>query len=413
MKFFEIFKNERKFLLGLFILSLVLRLAYVLPLPLDKLSPDAYDWMNIGWNIATGQGFENTWRPPGYPLWLGMIFFLFGKSIMMARIFNCLLGAMTCIIICHTGKKIFSSTVGKIAGVLAAFYPYFIAYTGDLLCETFLTFIISIAVLFVLLTSEKPTWKNIIVTGILIGIAGLTKSTVLPFFFLACGWIWWQAKSFKTGFMVGVFSLMTILPWTLRNYFHYDKDYVMPVSTPWYSLYISCCDEALYAEMRGESDIPSTNDAPSTIPPKDWNYISSLPLPERDRICKEKSLGWIKSNPDKFFHLVYLRFLHFWRLYPMMAYKWQKYSAMVTSGIYIPLCFIGIILSMGKFKKTSLLITLFAIYTAVHLPFRTMIRYRVPIDPYVIIFAVYTIWVLSSYIGTHYRALSTAQQNRI
>jgi 4-amino-4-deoxy-L-arabinose transferase-like glycosyltransferase len=321
-----------------------------------------------------------------------MIFFVFGKSILMARIANCVMGALTCVIVYHIGKKIFSSTVGKIAAFLVAFYPYLIAYTGDLLAETFLTFIISIAILFVLLTSENPTWKNIIVTGILIGLAGLTKSTVLPFFFLACGWIWWQTKSFRTGFMVGVFTLLTITPWTFRNYFYHDKNYIMPVNTPWYSLYGSSNDKAFWHEMSGEFDRPQDDKMTAPAIPNDWEYISSLPIPERDRLCKEKALTWIRDNPDKFLALTWMRFKHFWRLYPMMAYKWQKYIAMATSGIYIPLCLLGIVISWQKFSSTSLLIALFAAYSAVHIFFAIGVRHRIPIDPYIIIFASYTLY---------------------
>ncbi|PKM92545.1 MAG: hypothetical protein CVU80_02785, partial [Elusimicrobia bacterium HGW-Elusimicrobia-4] len=111
---------------------------------------------------------------------------------------------------------------------------------------------------------------------------------------------------------------------------------------------------------------------------------------------------WIKNNPEKFRWLVKRRLIHFWRLYPMMAYKWQKVVAMMTSGIYIPLCLIGIILSIKNFQKTSLLICLFIIYTLVHLPFVATLRFRIPIDPYIIIFAAYTIhfiWIkLKSFI---------------
>lgn len=400
MKFLEILKDDKKFVWFIFIISLIIRLVYVLPLSPDKLSPDAYNWMNIAWSIATGHGWGDTWRPPGYALWLGIIFSVFGKSILIARIFNGLLGSITCVIIFLIGKKIFSSTVGKISAFLVAFYPYLIAYTGDLLSETFLTFIISIAVLFVILTNENPAWKNIIITGILIGLAGLTKSTILPFFFLACGWLWWQTKSFRTGFMVGVFTLLTIAPWTLRNYLYHDKNYVMPVNTPWYSLYGSSCDEAFWNEMIGEFDKPHDDKMNAPAIPKDWGYISSLPLAERDQLCKEKALTWIQKNPDKFFALIWLRLKHFWRLYPMMAYSWQKHAAMATSGIYIPLALLGLVFSWRNFNKTSLIFALFASYTLVHIFFNVTLRFRIPIDPYIIIFASYFLYKIWTWIKT-------------
>jgi hypothetical protein len=208
---------------------------------------------------------------------------------------------------------------------------------------------------------------------------------------LACAWIWWRSGKFRAGFMTGVFTLLTIMPWSLRNYFHYDKSYIMPVSTPWYSFYGSSCDNAFVPEMIGESDAPQSAESSKAAPPKDWAYVSSLPLPERDKYCKEKSLTWIRENKEKYYYLLYLRFRHFWRLYPMMAYRWQKYAAMATSGIYIPLAFLGALLSWRNFRNTSLLLALLGTYTLVHLFFVVTLRYRVPADPYIIMFAAYAL----------------------
>ncbi|HBB68202.1 MAG: hypothetical protein A2X28_11340 [Elusimicrobia bacterium GWA2_56_46] len=381
-----------RFPVALFLAAFLIRLAYVLFFAHGQLSPDAYDWMDIGWRIARGQGFGGSWRPPGYAFFLGGFFFIFGKSATPVFLAQAGLGAATCVLTAKTAERLFNETVGRIAGTLAAFYPYFIAYTADLLSETLLTFLLAASVFYIVKTSREPGWKNLAAAGLLAGLTALTKSTTLPFFLCACAWLWWQTGKLRTGFLVGVFTLLTIAPWTFRNYFYHGQGYTMPVSTPWYTLYNAVSDEALYGEMRGGSDVPSTDAAPSLLPPKDWDYISNLPLPERDKLCKERALAWIKENPYKFAHLIRLRLVHFWRLYPMMAYKWQKYAAMATSGIYIPLCFLGIILSAGEFKRTSLLLALFATYTAVHLVFFAMIRYRVPLDPYIMIFAAYAIW---------------------
>lgn len=383
--------SGNNFLYTLFGVSLLIRLAYVLPLPADKLSPDAYDWSNLGWSIAQGNGFGGSWRPPGYAFFLGTIFFAFGRSVIAARAIQALLGAFTCLLTYKTGKRIFSKTTGRIAGVLTCFYPYFIAYTGDLLSETFLTFMIALTVYHVVKTAEIPSWKNIALTGVLIGLTGLAKSTTLPFFLLACAWLWWQTGKFRAGFMVGIFTLLTLAPWTLRNYFHYDKSYVMPVNSPWCSLYGSSCDEALLNETIGDRlKGPGVKPIDQFLPPE-VDYTLSLPLPERDKFCREKALGWIKNNPGKFSWLLYKRFFHFWRLYPIIAYKGEKIAAVATSGLYFPLAAIGILLSLPMFKKTSLLLALFISYTAVHLFFATMIRYRVPIDPFVLIFTAYAL----------------------
>lgn len=382
---------ERNFLYAALGFAFLLRLAFVLKTGTGGLSPDAGDWMSSGWAIAAGSGFGNSWRPPGYAFYLAGVFSVFGKSIMAAKVLNAVLGTATVLFTYLTAKALLNPGTARIAAALTSFYPYLIAYTGDLISETFLAFIISAAVLAVVKTAQNAAWKNLALTGVLIGCAGLTKSVVLPFFLLACGWLWWQTGRFRTGFLVGVFTLLTIAPWTLRNYFHYDKGYVMPVSTPWFSLYGSACDEALLNETTGDLlKGPGQKSVDQFLPP-DWAAVAALPLPERDKYCKEKALGWIKDNPDKFTWLLYKRFIHFWRLYPVIAYGWEKAAAMATSGLYIPLAAIGFFLALPAFKKTSLLLALFASYTAVHLFFVVTLRYRVPIDPYVIMLAAYAL----------------------
>jgi len=399
MLYKNLFNNkEKSFIFFLFFLSLLIRLAYIIPLSPQNLSLDSYDWMNIAENIAAGNGFGDTWRPPGYAAFLGIIFFLFGKSIVLIRILNSIFGSLTCVLIYLIGKKIFSIEVGKISAVLLCFYPYLLAYTGDLLSETFFAFLISLSIFSLLILAETPNFKNVVILGIVWGITALIKSTVLPFFFFACLWLWFRTKNIKIAFFAGLLTLITISPWTFRNYIYY-KHFIL-VSPAYQSLAGSNNDTAMVLETKGESDAPMNE---GYTPPY-YSEILKLSRMESEKIFKQDAIDWIKNNPEKFRWLVKRRLIHFWRLYPMMAYKWQKIAAMLTSGIYIPLCFIGIILSIRNFGKTSLFIALFFIYTMVHLPFAVVLRYRVPIDPYIIIFASYTIhflWIkLKSFISS-------------
>lgn len=387
----ELFSEDKYLLPALFLAAFFLRLAYVLYTGTGNLSPDTGDWMGTAWSLATGNGFGGSWRPPGFAFFLAAVFFVFGKSVLAAQLANCLLGSATVVFSCLIGRKMFGRVTGVIAAALLCFYPYLVAYTREPLSETFLTFVIAAAMLRVMIAAERPSLRNCAWAGLAIGLAGLTKSTILPFFVLACGWLWWQTGRFRTGLLTGLFTLLVILPWSFRNYFFYQGSYVMPVSTPWQSLYGSSCDEALWQETAGSFDRPMDPKMTEPAIPKDWPYLMTLPVPERDRICREKAITWIKANPDKFYYLLSRRFLHFWRLYPMMAYKWQKYAAMATSGLYIPLAFAGLLLSWRRFRQTSLFAALFLSFTLVHIFFVTTLRYRVPIDPYIIIAASFTL----------------------
>ncbi|MEW6556608.1 MAG: glycosyltransferase family 39 protein [Elusimicrobiota bacterium] len=388
MSYKNSFTKKHSFVLSVSLLALIIRTVYVLLLSQQNLSPDSYDWMAIARSIAAGNGFADTWRPPGYATFLGVVFFLFGESVALVRIINAVLGSLTVVFVYLTGKKIFAESTGRISAVLVCFYPYLIAYTGDLLSETFYTFLIAVSLFVLLNLAEKPDFKNSLITGFLWGITSLTKSTILPFFFFSCFWLVFRTKKIKPAFIAGMMTLLTISPWTFRNYIRY-KHFIL-ISPAYQSLAGSNNDTAMILETAGECDQPMTE----TYVPEEYQKILVLPRMESEKIFKQKAIKWIKDNPKKFRWVLKRRLIHFWRLYPMMAYKWQKIVAMLTSGIYIPLCFIGIILSIKHFKNTSLFIVLFIIYTLVHLPFAIVLRYRVPIDPYIIIFAAYTIHIL-------------------
>src|SRR3989339_1570875 len=100
--------TEKTFLKLIFLLSLLIRIAYVVRLSPHNLSLDSYDWMGIAENITAGSGLGDTWRPPGYSVFLSIIILLFGKSIILLRIINSVLGSLTCIIVFFIGKKVFS-----------------------------------------------------------------------------------------------------------------------------------------------------------------------------------------------------------------------------------------------------------------------------------------------------------------
>jgi 4-amino-4-deoxy-L-arabinose transferase-like glycosyltransferase len=375
--------------LTVFGVALLLRLAYVLPLSPQKLSLDAYEWMDFAMRVATGSGYGDAWRPPGYITFLAGIFFVFGKSIIAVRIIQAILGALSCVLLYFVAKKTFSKGAATIASVLMCFYPYLIAYTGDLLSETFYTFMILLAVFLTLQCAEKPSYKNIVLTGIVFGLTGLVKATVMPFFLFSCAWLWYSTKKFRVGFLVGIFTLIAISPWTLRNHFYYKK--VIPISTMWMSVYIASSDNAMLQESMGELDTPQPNSVMNQAIPADYPELLKLPRMEQEKIYKQKSIEWIKNNPDKLAWLLKKRLIHFWRLYPMQAFRWQKIAAILTSGIYLPLGLIGIFLSYRYYRKTMLFAALFVIFTVVHIFFLLVMRYRVPIDPYIIMFAAFTI----------------------
>ena len=99
--------NERKWLWILFLSAFLLRLLFVILVPLDAGDTPEYD--DYALNLLGGFGFSaNIKRPPVYPLFLTVIYFFFGHNFLAVRVVQAVLDAATCVLVYLLGKKIFA-----------------------------------------------------------------------------------------------------------------------------------------------------------------------------------------------------------------------------------------------------------------------------------------------------------------
>jgi hypothetical protein len=93
----------------------------------------------------------------GYPIYLTLIYSIFGKSLFIARLIKAFISAYTVMLIYKLSRRNFGDKVGRLAGIFAMLYPNLVYYTGMHVKETEMVFIL---VLFVersdfLLRSKK------------------------------------------------------------------------------------------------------------------------------------------------------------------------------------------------------------------------------------------------------------------
>jgi 4-amino-4-deoxy-L-arabinose transferase-like glycosyltransferase len=81
----------------------------------------------------------------GYPMYLGILYTILGKSIFLIRILKAIIGAYTCVLIYRLASRNFDETTGRIAGILAILSPTLIYYCGLHLKETEMVFLTVLA----------------------------------------------------------------------------------------------------------------------------------------------------------------------------------------------------------------------------------------------------------------------------
>jgi len=128
--------------------------------------------------IASGNW---TMSAPGFlsPLYcyvLGVVYKLFGPSLYGAKLFQSILGALSCVLLAMVGRRLFSSRVGLFAGLLLALYLPHIYYHGILLPPTL---VVVLHLLILLLLVGRPSWWRALGGGVLIGLAVVAKANAV------------------------------------------------------------------------------------------------------------------------------------------------------------------------------------------------------------------------------------------
>ena len=105
----------------------------------------------------------------GYPLYLFILYEIFGPNIIIPRIIKALLSAYTCVLIYRIGRRTFGEEVGRMAGIMSMLMPNLIIYCGYHLKETEMIFleVAFIERLDYLIRSRKTSFLSILVPSIL------------------------------------------------------------------------------------------------------------------------------------------------------------------------------------------------------------------------------------------------------
>jgi 4-amino-4-deoxy-L-arabinose transferase-like glycosyltransferase len=217
------FINHRYFLLFCIISGVLLRLLWIWLVDAPQVS-DFQWYYERALTIASGGGYSvndvpTAYWPVGYPGFLGIVFAIFGPSLVVAKLVNILLYTTATFWTYLLSKQIFSSeSAARLALFILSFSPNQIAYTALLSTEIFFMFLLlSGAVCFVY---ARRRLGFFLLAGLFWGLATLTKPQALfvPVIFLS--FFSADLRSFvKSGLIVLPTLLLVILPWMVRNYF--------------------------------------------------------------------------------------------------------------------------------------------------------------------------------------------------
>jgi 4-amino-4-deoxy-L-arabinose transferase-like glycosyltransferase len=371
--------SEKKLIAGLFLFALLIRVGFILTLENHLYMEDEFEYIRMVNNFLAGRGLIvsetlKAFRPPLYPLLLSILK-AFNLNLFGIRFVQCLISAATVILVYLTGKKIFNSRVGIFSAIISSVYPFFVFYNGFILTETVFIFLATAVIYsYVSLNNRKITWLR---TGFILGLAGLCRPTIqgyLPFSFLLI-LSFHQPLRRKLGkiFFILIAFILTLSPWVIRNYKIFNK--FIPGTT-------------MGGYVFWEGNNPRSYGGPCHYFPESMYKIEET---QRDKFLYRKTFDCIKEDPERFIYLLGHKFFRFWNVVPNApeySKSLYKIGSLASFGLLMPFFILGFIFSL-KNKKAQYLHLLIILFTISHMIYLASIRYRVAIEPFYIILAVY------------------------
>lgn len=224
-------KQNLKPIISILLLTLIIGLSYLKFGIIFPPGGDTVKWYNpLALSLVQNHGFsiegEQIARiTPGYPLFLALIYYLFGYNYSMVYIVQFLLLAGIGIIVYFIAKRHLklSSTFSFLASAMVVTWPYFILYSTLILTEILFTFLLLLSVYFLLELQENPSLYNSLISGGVLGATTLVRpvTLLLPFWAVFFFFVFlrkWRKKAYllKTILILVVF-IVTLAPWTIRN----------------------------------------------------------------------------------------------------------------------------------------------------------------------------------------------------
>lgn len=358
--------------------------------------------------IAGGNfwGNEVFFRAPFYIYILGGIYYIFGHSLLAARIFGMIIGLASVYATYSIASGLFSKRTAFIAAGLHALYPIIIYFESELLVDMLFTFLVQVSIIILFKALENTRLKWFIYCGLIIGLAAVTRPVILAMIPIYLVWIFISAGGYKRAGLAGLFFLVSIAaiiaPVTVRNYF-IANDQVLIASSGGINFYLGNNDSADGLSAAMPPPLGSSweiRDIKFIAEEETGHKLTSSQLSD---FWRDKALAWIIENPSHFINL-YLKKIYFCLNNSEisnnrnLALFFDDIPVLklvpLNYGLVISLAFMGIFFLLTQAPRNShhiFLILFLLIYLLVISMFFINARFRLPIIPILIILGSFSI----------------------
>lgn len=340
-------------------------------------------------------------RMPGYPLLLAAIKLAGGESAFAACMVQILVGASTATATFLLARLLVGAGPALVAGALAAIDPFLIFYDYQLWAECVGIALITWTLLHYARSYGRGAaatgWAPAVAGGLLLGVLIYIRPDFAILVPTVGTWALVSVRPLSrmvgVGLAAGVLPLVLLVPWIARNYA--VMDHFIPLTTEGgYILWQANNEEILRnPELQGLF-IPWPGNPQAdyfTLPDlsKDPNFAGLTTEVEVDRRFKEIVLEFWHDHWREMPGYVLGKWKRFFTIHPGFHF-WPKLFVVVTQiwyGAVLTFFVAGIAWSLVRRSPVGLLLSYLAWFFVRCGVFMTLVRYRLQVEPVLLIFA--------------------------
>lgn len=260
---------------------------------------EAYYGFTLPVDQVPVEGYRTVFRAPGYPFFLAGVYSASGltQRFAAARLIQALMGAclapLTALLALRLGLV---RRTALLAGGIVAVYPILVFYPLALASENLFIVLLLAGMILLLEAIERGRTATTVGAGLLLGLATLTRSTLIVFLPMGALALL-RGVGPRKAIVFSLVACLTLVPWAVRNSLVLGRPAFIENSLG-YNLFVSY-------HPRGNGGF-SFN-------------VAGIPLrilddDRRDRWAMEQAAGFIRADPARAALSVPTRLVYFWGL---------------------------------------------------------------------------------------------------
>jgi 4-amino-4-deoxy-L-arabinose transferase-like glycosyltransferase len=400
---------------GVFALALCARLIHIWAISkspfFDQLLVDSVDFDARAMAFMQGRWLEAGafFQAPLYPLFLALIYKVFGHSLLAVRLVQAVLGSGTALLVYLVGRRCCGRSVGLVAGLIASLYSMAIHFDAEILRPPLVLFLAVLGLYLLLSAAAKDGLRGWAAAGFILGLASIARPTLLVFLPLAGLWVYFGhgqkgtpgvRNSVPRAAATALFLCCSLVPVGTVTSINYARSgqFVLISYNGGINFYIG--------------NNPDYEATVAIRPGIRWDLLTSEPAADRrtdpsgwSRYYYDKAFHYIESDPEGYAGLVLKKLVLFWNGHeiernvdfshvaeysPFMAHR-------LVSFVWVaPLALVGMVMAWRKKAPMGLLALYFLSQMAATVAFFVCARYRMIAMPALWVFAAYAGVVLTT-----------------